>query len=731
MQTTHAIGIDLGTTYSCIAYLNEHGEPVTLPNQEGELSTPSVVLLDDDEVIVGTEALRNAILDPERVVQNSKRHIGDPNHRWVVNGKPYTPVDIATFILKRLIAAAQLRLGPIEQAVITVPAQFSDFHRQATVAAGHRAGLQQVDIINEPVAAALCYVLGTEGLWFSELADTQKILVYDLGGGTFDLSLVRYQKNEVSVIASSGDLNLGGIDWNHALEDAITRQFRKEYGVDPQQDPSSKQFLALEAEQSKRSLSVRPRAAITCQHGGFRKTYQIDLVRFEKLTASLVEHTADITRQMLKDNKLGWAHVDVVLTTGGASRMPMIRRRLKDLSGTTLNTSLSPDQSIAHGATYYAGMLLTNNKFARSILNPEAVSRLSQFRQRSVNSRGLGILVRDVDTNRRIPHYLIKPNTPLPAEITEIFGTVMPNQRRVHLQVIESGITAEQPAVKLGACIIDGLPANLPEGSEIAVTIRYDSQALVHVDAKDVTSGKRASTEIVRHQNLKPQLESPTGDESDVATLKSQFITAEPSPRQSAAAAKPVPKAVAKPRRKPAVRPDPSPNPAATPSRQRPARMAADDSLEESSLPVPLCNDCGEPLDDRGRCKNCGTDAVASSGIGAGRSEKKQRGQPTAAGGRRQKKRSTNRRGVHPSPKPIPAARSAVTKTRRAVGPGVVPPPPESDEIIELGEGEVAPPRRKSSRTSERMVKRPTRATGEQRHSGQDIGEDEFWQRSE
>ena len=728
MLTTHAIGIDLGTTYSCIAYLNEHGEPITLPNQEGELSTPSVVLLDDDEVIVGTEALRNAILDPERVIQNSKRHIGDPNHRWVVNGKPYTPVDIATFILKQLIGAAQDRLGPIERAVITVPAQFSDYHRQATVAAGHRAGLQQVDIINEPVAAALCYVLGTEGLWFSELADTQKILVYDLGGGTFDLSLVRYQKNEVSVLASSGDLHLGGIDWNHALEDAIARQFQKEFGVNPAQDPSSKQFLALEAEQTKRSLSVRPRAAMTCQHGGFRKTYQIDLERFEKLTATLVEHTADITRRILKDNKLGWAHVDVVLTTGGASRMPMIQRRLKELSGTTLNSSLSPDQSIAHGATYYAGMLLTNNKFARSILNAEASSRLSKIRQRSVNSRGLGILIREVETNHRVPHYLIQPNTPLPAEITETFGTVKPNQERVHLQIVESGITAEQSPVKLGACIIDDLPANLPEGSEIAVTIRYDSQALVHVEAIDVASGKHASTEIVRHQNLKPQLESPTGDESDVTTLKSQFITAAPSPRQTAANVKPVPKAVVKPRRKTAA----SPSSAVKPSKQRPARSATDTSLKESSLPVPLCNGCGEPLDVRGRCKTCGTNAAsASPKIGTGRPERKQRGKPTTGGARRRKKRSTKSGGVLPSPKPVPAARSAVTKTRRAVGPGVVPAPPGPDEIIELGAGEETPPRRKSSRTPRRTVKQPNLAPGKQRQTGQDIGEDEFWQMSE
>ncbi|MBT6158154.1 MAG: Hsp70 family protein [Planctomycetaceae bacterium] len=726
MLTTHAIGIDLGTTYSCIAYLNEHGEPVTLPNQEGELSTPSVVLFDDnDEVIVGTEALRNAILEPERVVQNSKRFIGDPDHRWNVNGKPYTPVDVATFVLKKMISAAQDQLGPIEQAVITVPAQFSDYQRQATVAAGHRAGLQRVDIINEPVAAALCYVLGSEGLWFTELADEQKILVYDLGGGTFDLSLVRYQKNEVSVIASSGDLNLGGIDWNHALEDAIAKQFRKEFGDDPTSDPSSKQFLALEAEQTKRSLSVRPRAAMTCQHAGRRKTYQVEQERFEKLTASLVEHTADITRRMLKESKHGWGRIDVVLTTGGSSRMPMIRNCLKSMSGTTLNTSLSPDQSIAHGATYYAGMLLTNSKFARSILNDDASSRLSQIRQKSVNARGLGIMVREVETSHRVPHYLIKPNTSLPTEVTETFGTVMPNQRRVHLQIVESGLDPKQPPVKLGACIIDDLPAKLPEGSEIAVTIRYDEQSLVHVDAKDVTSGKRASTKIVRHENLKPQLESPNGDEADVTTLKGDEDIAKPAVRNRPPRVESAKQAGASPKRKPAVRPAPKPRPVPPPKpKKRPARVAASRStLEEADQPVALCNDCGEPLDNQGRCDKCGVRATHRQVKPATR---RKTAKP-AGESRSQRGAKSKRRKATPSPRPVPAPRKRNAGSR----PGVIPAPPNPDEIIELGDDLPASGRRRTQRSTNRETQRPTRPKPRQRPADQNSGEDEFWELSE
>jgi molecular chaperone DnaK len=519
MQTTHAVGIDLGTTYSSIAYLNEHGEPVTLANAAGELATPSVVLFDEGEIVVGTEALRNAIVKPSHVVQNSKRFIGHPNHTWQIDGHSYTPTDIAALILEALLEAAGDQIGRIDRAVITVPAQFSDAQRHATVEAGHRAGLKQVDIINEPVAAALVYVLGTEGLWFTELAEEQRILVYDLGGGTFDLSLVRYQKNEVRVLASSGDMRLGGIDWNQALIDKISGQFLREFGVDPRNFPTSLQALALEVEQTKRSLTTRSRAALTCQHDGHRKSYQIGLAPFEKLTKPFVDHTADIVHHLLKEKQMGWAHVDVVLTTGGASRMPMIRNKLRELSGRTLNTSLSPDLSIAHGATFYAGMLLSNSKLARSILSPKAGARLSAMRQHSVNARALGVMIRDEATSKRIPHYLIPANTPLPASVTQVYGTVIPNQKQAKLQIVESGTSPQATPVLLGTCIVDNLPANLPEASELHVTFQYDASARVHISARDAVGGRETSMDLIREENVVLQPATEEIDAADVVLL--------------------------------------------------------------------------------------------------------------------------------------------------------------------------------------------------------------------
>lgn len=509
MLKTHAVGIDLGTTYSCIAHLNEHGEPVSITNEEGEISTPSVVLYDRGEEVVGTEALRNAIMNPAHVIQNAKRYLGDPNKHWKIDGQTYTPVDVSASIVRKLLRDAQRHIGPIERAVITVPAQFSDVQRHATIEAGKKAGLKQVDIINEPVAAALCYVLGTEGLWFTELADAQNILVYDLGGGTFDLSLVRYQQNEVRVIASSGDLHLGGIDFNNRLLNHICEQFVREFGEDPRSDLESLQHLSWEVEQCKRSLTVRPRAALLCQHAGKRKTYQVEQDRFEELTLPLVQKTEDLTQKLLQDNNLGWARVDVVLSTGGSSRMPMINKVMQRMSGRTPNKSLSPDQSIAHGATYYAGMLLSNSEFVHSILSSEASQRLAAIKQRSVNARALGVLVRNMDTNRREPHYLIPPNTPLPVEIKETFGTVKDGQKRIRLRIVESGpATQEHDFVMLGMCEVAGLPPDLPADAPVEVTIRYDESARVHASARDVTSGREAKTEIVRAENVIQRPES-------------------------------------------------------------------------------------------------------------------------------------------------------------------------------------------------------------------------------
>ena len=649
MKHTHAVGIDLGTTYSCIAWLNEHGQPVTIPNQEGELSTPSAVFFDGDQPVVGTEAMRNAIASPDRVVQHAKRFMGDPSKFWKIDDMRYSPVHISGMILRKLIAAAQEQIGEIREAVITVPAQFSDAQRHATMQAGHAAGLERIEMINEPVAAALCHVLGNEGLAFTELAVAQQLLVYDLGGGTLDLAIVKYTTNEVRVVASDGDLELGGLDFTRVLVDMAAEKFVTDFGADPRAHLGSLQFLTLEAEQAKRSLSVRPRAAITVQHEGHRKTYQIEQVEFELLSRQLIQRSEEITKRILKDHKFGWAHIDVVLTTGGASRMPMIRESLKKLSGRTLNSSLSPDQSIAHGAAYYAGMLLSNDQYARTVFSSTASSRLAKVKQQSVNSRALGILVRD-ESGKRVPHYLIEANTPLPVAKTHVFGTVVANQGRVHVRIVESGAGADRPPTVLGDCEITDLPANLPEGTEIEVTISYDHQAQVHVSAREPVSGRRAEVELVRQENVNSQLEQQP-QTIDAGSPMGAHPVARPAAKVDAANAAVRPAkneasetavaslngdAILKPEVKkrdakanastPAARPPAAPVPkarAADVAREMDAlavlsdRAAVgagvgDDSLRFGEQPVLLCNDCGMPLGRGGVCTGCGAQAKAT-----------------------------------------------------------------------------------------------------------------------
>jgi len=618
MKHTHAVGIDLGTTYSCIAWLNEFGQPVTIPNQEGELSTPSVVFFDGDHPVVGTEALRNAIASPDRVVQHAKRYMGNAQKFWKIDETRYTPIHISGMILRKLISAAQEQIGEISEAVITVPAQFSDAQRHATMQAGHAAGLERIEMINEPVAAALCHVLGNEGLAFTELAIDQQLLVYDLGGGTLDLAIVKYKTNEVRVVASDGDLELGGLDFTMILVDAAAERFIADFGDDPRNHRGSLQFLFLEAEQAKRSLSVRPRAAITVQHEGHRKTYQIEQTEFETRSRKLIQRSEEITRRILKDNKFGWAHIDVVLTTGGASRMPMIRESLKKLSGRTLNSSLSPDQSIAHGAAYYAGMLLSNQQYTRTVFNSAASSRLAKVKQQSVNARALGILVRDETTGKRVPHYLIPANTALPVARTHVFGTVVANQNRVHVRIVESGAGSDRPPTILGDCQITDLPRNLPEGTEIEVTISYDHQARVHVSAREPVSGRQAEAEIIRQENVSSQLEQQPGpDEDDSLDLHSiagdNFPDMKiPPERQATVSSKPgtSKQSAAKPT-------TPAPTSPA-PSSQKPEFDALavlsglaelKDENPQSAIgeqPVLLCNDCGSPLGRGGVCSRCG-----------------------------------------------------------------------------------------------------------------------------
>ncbi|MAT16458.1 MAG: heat-shock protein Hsp70 [Planctomyces sp.] len=619
----HAVGIDFGTTYSSISCLNRHGKPIVIPDEYGETAIPSALLFEPGkDVVIGHKALAQAIEHPEKVVLYPKREIGKANKKWYLHGKTYTPVDLAALIIRKLLDQAERKVGRIRSAVITVPAQFSEIQRQEIVAAGQQAGLKTVDIINEPVAAALCHVLGTEGLWFTELADTQHILVFDLGGGTFDLSIVKYSPNEVQVVGGGGHLRLGGLDWSHRLEGHLCKKFKAEFKREVTQNPHFLQQLVTEAEQAKRTLSQKPRVEVSCELDGEIKTVKVSRQTFEELTGSLVEETRRITQELLKKHDMGWAHIDAVLLVGGSSRMPMIRRSMKQLSGRTLNSALSPDMSIAHGAAYFAGMLSSNDEFARSILEEPAKQRLSQMVQRSVNSRALGIMVRTQENKNRVPHYLIPANTPLPAQVSQVFETVRANQDMIKIPIVESGTQTDQSLIHLGDCRIQNLPPDLPEGTEVLVTMKYDHQALLEVSARVLESSLSSRMRISRSRNVIQQLEF------DKALLPPRKPLSDSDLRK----APPLPNELDDLQVKRTTDRRTSTRPAKRRRPPQPERAHSEDVLDtmelaiiaaeravqgkdkpqssiikmhSQAMPIPLCEDCLEPFDKEGNCIKC------------------------------------------------------------------------------------------------------------------------------
>ena len=359
------VGIDLGTTFSSIAYLDAHGKPVTVPNAQGELTTPSVVLFDKSgEVIVGREARRVALSEPARVAEDVKRYIGDSFYPKLIDGKKLTPPSISALILKKLKQDAETRIGPVDGAVITVPAYFDDGRRQATARAGELAGLKVLDIINEPTAAALAYAYGLFIVSDSERkpvapsneAPPKIVAVYDLGGGTFDVTVLRIKGKDLTVLATAGDVRLGGRDWDERLFSHIADQFLHEYGQDPRDDPQSYQALMLEAEETKKVLSQRQQTRFIVNHAGKSFTGEITREQFAEMTDDLLYRSESRLTRVIEQAGLDWAKVDQVLAVGGSTRMPQVLEMLKRVTGKDANCSLSPDEAICQGAAIYAAM---------------------------------------------------------------------------------------------------------------------------------------------------------------------------------------------------------------------------------------------------------------------------------------------------------------------------------------------------------------------------------------
>ncbi|MBQ9110892.1 MAG: molecular chaperone DnaK [Oscillospiraceae bacterium] len=475
------IGIDLGTTNSCVAVV-EGGNAVVIANAEGARTTPSVVAFSKTgERLVGKVAKNQAITNPDKTIASIKRHMGT-NHKVDIDGKQYTPQEISAMILQKLKADAESYLGEtVNEAVITVPAYFTDSQRQATKDAGQIAGLVVKRIINEPTAAALSYGIDKE--------EDQTVMVYDLGGGTFDVSIIEMGEGMQQVLATAGNNRLGGDDFDQRIINWMVDEFRKEQGMDLSNDKMVMQRLKDAAEAAKIELSSTPTANINLPfitadaNGPKHLNLTLSQAKFNELTADLVQATMGPVRQALEDSKLKASDLDKVLMVGGSSRIPAVQEAVKNLIGKEPFKGINPDECVALGAALQGGLLAGDVKEGLMLLDVTPLS--------------LGI-----ETAGGVCTKMIMRNTTIPAKKSEIFSTYADNQPAVDINVLQGEREFARDNKQLGTFRLDGIAPAMRGVPRIEVTFDIDSNGIVHVSAKDLGTGKEQQISITASTNM-------------------------------------------------------------------------------------------------------------------------------------------------------------------------------------------------------------------------------------
>ena len=495
---TRIVGIDLGTSYSALAILDADGQPRVIDNTSGSQLTASVVLLgSEDRAEVDPEVEILARSRPEQRVVAIKRELGNPRFALRHGNRRLTPELLSSLILTKLRQDAEKQLGPIRRAVITVPYYFNELRRRATRNAGRIAGIDVVDIINEPTAAALTYAWTSGVLGQVGSSEPHQILVYDLGGGTFDVTLVEITATHLRVRATDGDTMLGGMDWTDRLTGVVAEEIIEAGGVDPRDDPEMSFRLTQACETAKRTLSERMVTTLRLSCAG--RDYSVDLTRsrFERATADLLQRTRDTTELVLAQADVQGAELDEIVLIGGSTAMPGVRMMLEELGGQPPSDRLDPQLAVAQGAAIHAAILESREEGVDGGTGQALRRRLQEIGTSNVNSHSLGVEVTDRDdTKSRWNHIMIPRNTPVPCQVTQRFVTNTDNPKAIYIRLLQGEVSDVDSCVAIGDFRVVDLPPGLAAGTPIEVQYGYDRSGHIKVAARELVGNTEASVEI-------------------------------------------------------------------------------------------------------------------------------------------------------------------------------------------------------------------------------------------
>lgn len=545
-QMKKIFGIDLGTTYSSIAYVDDFGKPVVVPNAENERVTPSVVFFDGDSVIVGGVAKESAKLYPNDVVSFIKRSMGEPNFIFDYGGKSYRPEEISAYILKKVAQDAEKILGEkVSDVVITCPAYFGINEREATKIAGEIAGLNVHQIINEPTAAAIAY--GSV-----EQAGSRVVLVYDLGGGTFDITMIEIKPDAIQVICTGGDHNLGGKDWDDRIVANLVQEFQSQIksDVDILEDPDTCQDLQLSSEKSKKILTQREKTPIAVTHGGERVKVELLRDKFHEITRDLLERTISLTHGILEEaRKKGYANFDEMILVGGSTRMPHVTERIRQEFGVEPKI-FDPDEAVAKGAAIYGWKLSLNDVLIKRIAQKtqktvaeitktidmgskqvkeaaremaddtgvtQAAMESSLIKIKDVASKSFGVVVNNAENEEAVFNVVLR-NTGVPVNAKDNFFTAVANQQKVLIRIMESETSEEwvpvETANEIGTAVLS-LPLGLPAETPIEISFHLNREGRLHITAVESVESRKVEATIETMSVIR-------GEELDQAKARSK-----------------------------------------------------------------------------------------------------------------------------------------------------------------------------------------------------------------